>query len=68
VQGKVLEYTEAFIEDGDTDIGRVLKILKKNDFNGVIIPGHAPQMTCSAPWHAGMAFAMGYIRTKMQEA
>jgi mannonate dehydratase len=26
-----------------------------------MIPDHTPQMSCDAPWHAGMAFAMGYM-------
>lgn len=62
VRGKVPEYYEVFIDEGDTDLLRVLRILAKNNYQGVIIPDHAPQMTCPAPWHAGMAFALGYIR------
>ena len=27
---------------------------------------HTPEMTCAAPWHAGMAYALGYIRAAMQ--
>ncbi|NNM84864.1 MAG: TIM barrel protein [Phycisphaerales bacterium] len=61
VRGKVPSYRETFIDDGDVDILRVLRILKKNNFDGVIIPDHTPQMSCDAPWHAGMAFATGYI-------
>ena len=45
---------------------RVLRILKHNGYEGVIIPDHAPQMACAAPWHAGMAFALGYIRAAIQ--
>jgi mannonate dehydratase len=45
---------------------RVLQILKKNNYDGVLIPDHTPQMSCSAPWHAGMAFAMGYMRAALQ--
>jgi len=66
VRGKVPHYKETFIDEGDVDILRVLRILKQNNFAGVIIPDHAPQMTCSAPWHAGMAYALGYIRAAMQ--
>jgi len=32
----------------------------------VLIPDHTPQMTCDAPWHAGMAYALGYMRAIMQ--
>jgi mannonate dehydratase len=66
VSGQVPHYHETFIDNGDIDVERVLRILKKHNFEGVIIPDHAPQMTCPAPWHAGMAFAMGYLHAKIQ--
>lgn len=66
VTGKVPYYRETFIDDGDIDMVRVLRILKKNQFNGVLIPDHTPQMSCSAPWHAGMAYALGYMRAALQ--
>lgn len=62
VRGKVPYYKETFIDDGDVDVLRVLRILQRNHFNGVIIPDHAPQMSCAAPWHAGMAYALGFLR------
>lgn len=61
VTGKVPRYTETFIDEGDVDMIRVLSILKRNQFDGVVIPDHAPQMSCAAPWHAGMAHTLGYI-------
>jgi len=66
VRGKVPHYRETFIDEGDVDILRVLRILKSNDFQGVIVPDHAPQMSCAAPWHAGMAYALGYLRAGLQ--
>ncbi len=61
ITGKVPNYRETFIDEGDVDMVRLLSILHKNQFNGVVIPDHTPQMTCSAPWHAGMAHTLGYI-------
>jgi mannonate dehydratase len=26
------------------------------------VPDHVPSMTCDAPWHAGMAYTLGYLR------
>jgi mannonate dehydratase len=66
VRGKAPSYKETFIDDGDVDVLRVLRILRQNGFNGVVIPDHAPQMACAAPWHAGMAYALGYLRAGMQ--
>lgn len=61
VTGKVPHYRETFIEEGDVDMLRILGILHRNGFDGVVIPDHAPQMTCSAPWHAGMAHTLGFM-------
>jgi mannonate dehydratase len=66
VTGKVPHYRESFIDDGDIDMIRVLRILKQNQFDGVLIPDHTPQLTCGAPWHAGMAYALGYLRAALQ--
>ena len=44
-----------------------LEILHENGFDGVVIPDHTPQMNCAAPWHAGMAFAMGYLRAMISQ-
>lgn len=68
VRGKVPHYKEMFVDDGDVDMVRVLRILKKNGFDGVLIPDHTPQVHCAAPWHAGMAFALGYMRAAMRLA
>lgn len=62
VAGKAPRYHETFIDDGDTDMLRVIRILHRNGFDGVLIPDHTPQMNCDAPWHAGMAFALGYMK------
>jgi mannonate dehydratase len=61
VAGKAPCYRETFIDDGDVDVARVLSILQRNGFDGVVIPDHAPQMSCAAGWHAGMAHALGYV-------
>jgi mannonate dehydratase len=66
VHGKVPRYHETFLDDGDVDMHRILRILKTNGYHGLLIPDHTPQMTCDAPWHAGMAFALGYMRSALQ--
>jgi len=62
VRGKVPNYREVFLDEGDVDMLKALKIYRKNGYDGVMIPDHTPQMSCSASWHAGMAFALGYMR------
>jgi mannonate dehydratase len=62
VRGRAPRYAEVFIDEGDLDLFRVLRILRQTGFQGAVIPDHTPQMTCPAPWHAGMAHALGYLR------
>lgn len=66
ITGKVPYYRETFVDDGDVDMLRILRILKANNYTGVIIPDHTPQMTCAAPWHAGMAYALGYMQAALK--
>jgi len=66
VHGKVPFYQETFIDDGDIDMLRILAILQRNGYDGVLVPDHTPQMACAAPWHAGMAYAMGYMKAAMK--
>jgi mannonate dehydratase len=61
VVGKVPHYRETFIDEGDVDMVRILSILHRNHFDGVVIPDHTPQMSCAAPWHAGMTHTLGFI-------
>lgn len=67
IRGKMPSYREVFVDEGDIDMFKILSILKENNYQGLIIPDHTPLMSCSAPWHAGMAYAMGYIRAAMQK-
>jgi mannonate dehydratase len=66
VVGKVPFYRETFLDDGEIDIIRVLRILQENEFSGLLIPDHTPLMTCPGAWHAGMAYALGYIHAALQ--
>ena len=68
VRGKVPKYVETFVDDGDIDMAEIVRILRDEKYQGVLIPDHTPGMTCGASWHAGMAFALGYMRALVQNA
>jgi mannonate dehydratase len=67
VRGKVPDYRETFVDEGDIDMGEIVRILAECGYDGVLIPDHTPELNCAAPWHAGMAFALGYMRALLQE-
>jgi mannonate dehydratase len=62
VRGRVPRYVESFVDDGDVDMGRIVRILHEEGFAGVIVPDHVPELDCPAPWHAGHAYTVGYIK------
>ena len=68
VQGRTPQYREAFVDDGYVDMIRALREYADSGYDGVLIPDHTPHMTCAAPWHAGMAFALGYMRAALRIA
>ena len=68
VKGKVPDYVETFIDEGDIDMAEIVRILRDENFDGVLIPDHTPELDCDAPWHAGMAFALGYMRALVKSA
>ena len=66
VRGKVPNYHEVFVDEGDIDMFRVLRILRQHSYDGVLIPDHTPLMTCPGSWYAGMAYAMGWMKAALQ--
>ncbi len=68
VSGKVPRYHETFVDDGDVDMAEIVRILRDADFDGVLVPDHVPEVDCPAPWHAGMAHAVGYMKALIANA
>jgi mannonate dehydratase len=68
VRGKVPRYHEVFIDEGDIDMAEIVRILRDENYEGVLIPDHTPELECAAPWHAGKAYALGYMRALINNA
>ncbi len=51
-------FVETFLDDGYADMYKILKALKKVDFNGVFIADHIPRMVNNS----GTAFSVGYMK------
>lgn len=52
-------FTETFLDDGYADMYKILKALKKVDFDGVLIADHIPSLIGS---QTGSAFSIGYMK------
>lgn len=66
VVGRMPSYHEVFVDEGYVDMFRALRTYAENGYDGVFIPDHTPQMTCDAPWHAGMAYALGWMSAALR--
>ena len=56
-------FTETFLDDGYADMYKVLKALKKVDFDGVIIVDHVPSMVGG---QTASAFSVGYLKALVE--
>jgi mannonate dehydratase len=68
VRGKVPHYEETFVDDGDIDMAEIVRILRDENYYGVLVPDHVPDFDCPAPWHAGNAYTVGYMKALVANA
>jgi mannonate dehydratase len=68
VRGKVPNYVETFVDDGDVDMAEIVRVLHEEGFDGVLVPDHVPELDCAAPWHAGHAYTVGYMKALVAHA
>jgi mannonate dehydratase len=60
VSAPVPHFVEAFVDDGMTDMWKVMQTLKEVDFRGALIADHVPGMIGGR--NAGWAYSIGCIK------
>ena len=68
VHGTVPNYVETFVDDGDIDMAEIVRVLHEEGYDGVLVPDHVPELDCAAPWHAGHAYTIGYMKALIANA
>lgn len=53
-------FTETFVDNGYTNMYKLMKALKKVNYDGVLFPDHVPRMSVGE--QADWAFSVGYIK------
>ena len=67
VQGAAEDFTECFVNEGNSDMLRVMITLKQAGFKGFLIDDHVPHMAGDTPWgHRGRAYAIGYMTALLE--
>ena len=60
VTAPVPNFVETFVDDGYTDMKKVMRALVESNFDGILIADHVPQMVGGR--NAGWAYSIGYIK------
>ena len=62
IRGGFLDFQETFIDDGDVDMLKAMRVYKEVGFDGMMMPDHVPKVQGDANSFQGFAFAFGYIK------
>ena len=67
VRGRVPNYTETFIDEGDVDMLAAMRAYKAVGYQGALVSDHTPHLTDDVPGgRIGRTFSHGYIRALIQ--
>jgi mannonate dehydratase len=62
IAGGFLNFRETFIDNGDVDMLKAMRVYKEVGYDGMMMPDHVPQVEGDQGSHQGFAFAFGYIK------
>ena len=69
VRGKVPQYVETFIDEGDVDMLEAIKAFKEVNYTGSLVSDHTPKITGDVEFgKMGRSFSHGYIRALVHAA
>jgi len=62
IAGGFLDFRETFIDDGDVDMLKAMRVYKEIGYDGMMMPDHVPTIEGDTSNLQGFAFAFGYIK------
>ena len=62
IRGGFLRFQETFIDDGDVDMLKAMRVYKEVGFDGMMMPDHVPTIAGDAKGAQAFAHAFGYIQ------
>lgn len=69
VRGKVPQYVETFIDEGDVDMLEAIKAFKEVNYTGSLVSDHTPKITVDVDFgKMGRSYSHGYIRALIHAA
>jgi mannonate dehydratase len=62
IRGGFLRFQETFIDDGDVDMLKAMRVYKEVGFDGMMMPDHVPTIAGDVKGAQAFAYAFGYIK------
>jgi mannonate dehydratase len=62
IAGGFLNFRETFIDNGDVDMLKAMRVYKEVGYDGMMMPDHVPTVEGDSGRLQGFAFAFGYIK------
>jgi mannonate dehydratase len=62
ISGGFLNFRETFIDDGDVDMLKAMRVYKEIGFDGMMMPDHVPKIDGDARSYQAFAYTFGYIK------
>ena len=62
IRGRFLDFRETFIDDGDVDMLKALRVYKEVGFDGMMMPDHVPAIDGDTRGAQAFAYTFGYIK------
>ena len=62
IRGGFLRFQETFIDDGDVDMLKAMRVYKEIGFDGMMMPDHVPSIAGDTRGAQGFAYTFGYIK------
>ena len=62
IRGGFLNFRETFIDDGDVDMLKALRVYQEVGYDGMLMPDHVPTIAGDADHAQAFAYTFGYIK------
>ena len=62
IRGGFLNFKETFIDDGDVDMLKAMRVYKEIGYDGMMMPDHVPHIAGDTTSIAAFAYSFGYIK------
>jgi mannonate dehydratase len=62
IKGKFLNFQETYIDNGDVDMLKAMRVYKEVGYDGMMMPDHVPRVTADPKGLQAFAYTFGYIK------